>query len=493
MALVSSISAFAQSSFEEFQKQHQQRFQQFKDDQQRKFDEFRKEKNQKYAEFLKEKWEIFDAQPKEEPISEAPVPPVVYEEPTPTPTPTPQPQPTPILVEDEPIVIPEPEPQPEPIVPIVPQEDLNYRPIKIAFFGSSVEIRFPKSDNFKINNISDNDLAQAWELLMNEQYDVVISDALKVRSELNLCDWAYIEMLQLITEKAYGKGTNEASFMQAYILVQSGYKIRLAHSEQKMYMLVASQHSILDMSYFVIDNEKFYPLNCKEDELYISEATFDSEKPLSLHITSEQKLQYESTPIRTLTSKNKVSAQVCTNMNLIDFYNTYPSSYINEDFGTRWAAYANTPFDVRIQQKLYPQLKASINGKSQWEAVNILLNWVQTAFTYEYDDKVWGEDRAFFPEETLYYPYCDCEDRSILFSRIVRDLLNLDVVLLYYPGHLATAVHFTDDANGDYLYVNNQRYIVCDPTYIGAPVGATMPGMDNQTAKVIILSKSNKH
>ena len=136
---------------------------------------------------------------------------------------------------------------------------------------------------------------------------------------------------------------------------------------------------------------------------------------------------------------------------------------------------------------LYPSLRAAIDGKPQREAVGRLLDFVQTAFTYEYDDKVWGGDRAFFAEETLYYPYCDCEDRSILFSRLVRDLVGLDVVLVYYPNHLATAVRFTDDVAGDHIMLRDEKYVVCDPTYIGAPVGATMPGMDNSTVKVIML------
>ena len=141
----------------------------------------------------------------------------------------------------------------------------------------------------------------------------------------------------------------------------------------------------------------------------------------------------------------------------------------------------------RIKKQLYPALQKAIQGKSQYEAANVLLNFVQTAFIYEYDDKVWGGDRAFFAEESLYYPYCDCEDRSILFSRLIRDLLGLKVLLVYYPGHLATAVCFTDNVTGDYISLNNQKYVVCDPTYIGAPVGATMPDMDNGKAKVILL------
>ena len=85
------------------------------------------------------------------------------------------------------------------------------------------------------------------------------------------------------------------------------------------------------------------------------------------------------------------------------------------------------------------------------------------------------EDRAFFPDETLYYPYSDCEDRSILFSRLIRDLLNLEVALVYYPGHMATAIHFTTDVKGDNFIHNGKKFVICDPTYINALVGASMP------------------
>ena len=149
--------------------------------------------------------------------------------------------------------------------------------------------------------------------------------------------------------------------------------------------------------------------------------------------------------------------------------------------------YANTPLDSDVKKQLYPALYSQLEGKTYPEAADILLDFVQSAFVYEYDDKVWGGDRAFFAEESLYYPYCDCEDRSILFSRLVRDLLGLKVILVYYPGHLATAVRFDDYVKGDYINLNGERYLVCDPTYIGAPIGATMPDMDNATATVILL------
>lgn len=101
--------------------------------------------------------------------------------------------------------------------------------------------------------------------------------------------------------------------------------------------------------------------------------------------------------------------------------------------------------------------------------------------------QVGGEIVFFFADETLYYPSCDCEDRAILFTRLIRDLLGLKTALIYYPGHLASAVCFTENVAGDYLLLEDNRYLICDPTYINAPVGKTMPDMDNKKAKVILL------
>ena len=222
-------------------------------------------------------------------------------------------------------------------------------------------------------------------------------------------------------------------------------------------------------------------------------ATFPKERPLSLWITAAQRLAYNGTKARTLyaSSYEEMKVEARVNKNLIDFYDSYPSSEVGGDFMTRWAMYANAEMEEAVQKSLYPTLKGILKERSELEAAERLLNFVQTAFVYEYDEKVWGGDRAFFAEETLYYPYCDCEDRSILFSRLVRDLLGLDVILVYYPGHLATAVCFNSEVKGDYIMLNNRRFVVCDPTYIGAPVGRTMPSMDNKAAKVILLSMKN--
>ena len=421
-------------------------------------------------------------QPKEEPkVEPKPAP-----APVPTPTPQPKVEEKPILVKKEVIKVPQPTPEPEPLAPVEPKEEIPYEKYHATFYGTKVSVGFPTNETLKLPGLSEKQLAKAWKQLSSEAYDVTLNNVLAVRKKLALCDWGYVEMLQAISEKKYGK-TNEAVFMQAYLLSQSGYKIRLATDDEKLYMLIATQQNMFSLPFFIIDNTKFYALNCKSQELSICKAKFDKEKVVSLQLRQEQKLAAQYTDPRKLTSKYGVVAQVSVNKNTIDFFNDYPSAYIGNDATTRWAVYANTPLEKVIRETLYPTLKKAVAGLSERDAVNKILNFVQTAFVYEYDDKIWGGDRAFFAAETLHYPYADCEDRSILFSRLVRDILRLDVVLIYYPGHLATAVAFNQEVHGDYLTHNNRKYIVCDPTYINAPLGRTMPGMNNQEARIIEL------
>ena len=67
----------------------------------------------------------------------------------------------------------------------------------------------------------------------------------------------------------------------------------------------------------------------------------------------------------------------------------------------------------------------------------------------------------------------------------MKELLGLDVVLLEYPSHIATAVCFNEKIEGDYFDLSGKKYIICDPTYIGAPIGKSMPDMLKLNANIL--------
>lgn len=379
--------------------------------------------------------------------------------------------------------------KPRPVGPVQEQPEENAAQFSFTYLGTELKVRRPQTAAFRLAGTDEQAVADGWETLCGTAYNNMLLDCIRLRNSHGLCDWAYLQMLQSLGNAYCGAGTDEATLLAAYLFSQSGYRIRLGRDSRRLVLLYASRHSVYGTPYFEIDGDKFFPAAEVSGKISVNAAKYPKEQSLSLWVSGEPQVAFTATPRRTLTAKRypDMSVTVSVNKNLLPFFQSYPSSEVGGNFMTRWAMYANTPLSREVREELYPQLRQRLNGLSEKEAAERLLNWVQTAFTYEYDDKIWGEDRAFFAEETLFYPYCDCEDRAILFTRLVRDLLGLKCLLIYYPGHLASAVSFPTQVAGDYIEVSGRRYTVADPTYIGASVGRTMPDMDNASAKVILL------
>ena len=122
---------------------------------------------------------------------------------------------------------------------------------------------------------------------------------------------------------------------------------------------------------------------------------------------------------------------------------------------------------------------------SELEAVNFLLRFTQKSFDYKTDGDQFSQEKVMFPDETVFFPYSDCEDRSIMFSSLVKNLLGLKVVGLKFPNHLATAVAMSSSVSGDNFKYKGDIYTVTDPTYINANAGMTMPQYKNSNFSVI--------
>lgn len=383
-----------------------------------------------------------------------------------------------------------PQPQPEKEAVENQWESNDYMAFDV--FGTKCRVRVGENCRYTLPSVKEEDVADAITKFSQTQFGNMLFDCLQERKKHDLSDWAYYQMLLAFTNHFYGENTNEATLTLAFLYSQSGYKMRLAQDGTKLHMLVASDYMLYGKLYFYIDGGSYFLLDgSKEASLNICKAGFPNESTMSLQISAVQEFSDNPTVERTITSRryDDFSFTIRSNKNYIDFYETYPSSSINNNFMTRWAMYANTPMEKGIEEQLYPKMMEKLAGMSNLDKVQHLLNWVQTGFEYEYDENVWGYDRAFFGEESLFYPFCDCEDRSILLSHLVRDLVGLDVVLVYYPGHLAMAVDFKEDIDGDYYMYDNRKFTVCDPTYIGASVGKA--AYDENTTTTLILLDSN--
>ena len=462
--------------YEEFQKQSA-----------KEYGDFRQQANANYVDFMRQAWKEFNAEPAipTPPSSDPPTPSVAKPEekpsndsialaaviPSVSPVVPPQPL-VPITVNSISVL---PSPETTPLSSEVPL-------FSFSFYDTDCQIRLDSTQKLNLQNISEEAVADAWETLSGDSFNPTVADCLHLREQLNLCDWGYYQLVQTIADQYYGADhPNESALFQVFILTQSGYKIRIVRTDDRLAALIPFDHTIFTYSYLTIDGSKYYIMDkkLKTRRFFVCNYSFPNEQFFSIQINSLPKFKYMPTVAKILEDERyPVSVEVECNKNLMDFFNSYPLS-------SEWNLYARASLSAQIKEQLYPVLKNKIEGKSLPDAANILINFVQTAFTYQLDEEQFGYERPLFGDETLFYPGSNCKDRSILFSIFVKELLGLDVVLLHYPGHLATAVHFNENVEGDYLMLNNQKYIICDPTYIGATIGQEMPVVKNTKPTVV--------
>lgn len=519
-------------SFKEQKNMLSAQFKEYKAAQKDKFEEYRKQLNAEYAEYMRQAWtEYKPCPPKpvpprkeppkpvvmtpEEPATPPVIPPVPQEEPVvepaiePAEEPTEEPAVLTVEPETEPVAEPEEEdtdepeevvlpfdevvPLAEPAQPVVPAIPLpEVTPVvtsvpghTFSYYGTSCKITGMNSTHrFVLAGVKEEHVADAWVTLAADKYLSVLAQCAEYREKLNLCDWGYVRFLQEMTTSFFtASHSNEAVLMQVYLLVQSGYRVRMARSDNRLVLLLPIEHDVYDYSYLTVDGIPYYVIDDgarSGRSFYVYDRAFPQEMALSLYMPSPPSLKPVGgkTVERTLTSKKQVSVTIETDKNLIDFYNDYPVS-------SQWGYYSSASLSQDVKSALYPVLQQHIEGMSSADAANLLLNFVQTAFDYKTDGEQFGSERPLFGDETLYYPYCDCEDRSIFYSILVRDLLGLDVVLLNYPEHLATAVKFKEEVRGDYIQLDDGKYVVCDPTYIGASIGVAMPDCRDEKAVIV--------
>lgn len=468
--------------FEAYRRQQQEQMREFKKKTQDDWDAYRRRINDEFAAYLEKTWERKTGNKPKPVTPKVPdIPPIVLPE-----FENDIPEDNPIDVDIKPL---KREEIPVHVAPVPYKPKPAEKRIAFTFYGTQGRVRFDVNKKVSLAGSDEKAVAQFWKALSGDAYNNIVADCQSIRKERDLCDWAYYRMTEKVAEKMYDT-KNERVVFHAWLLSQSGISMRLGRENGNIHLLLGTNALLFGKSYWKFDRA-YYSLLDEENisTLNVMDVQFPDTFPIRTRMASKNVFEKSPTSGRNLSSKGYPAANVnvSCDKNLLDFLQDIPVSAIEGTDETDYLMYVQMPFSEKAGRDFLPMLVKQTAGKSEAEAANILLNFVQTAFPYRTDREVWGRERPFFPEETLYYPYNDCEDRAILFCYLVRGVMKLDVAFVSYPGHLATAVHFNENIPGDYFIVNGKRYLVCDPTYINAPIGWTMPGMKNSTAKVYLL------
>lgn len=353
----------------------------------------------------------------------------------------------------------------------------------IDYFGAELCVNY-QSRLFQLSAIDERSVGNLWRGVADSRFSVLLVDMLRHKKEMQMNDWAYFLLAEKIAFHLSGLQSEDCrTVFQHFLLVQSGYDVRLARVDRSLVLLVPVREEVYARPYLMVDGKQYYVISKKNLKSYSTVFTYQIpgkliKKPyLSLMIHKELLLPMQSKSFCIKAAGLEIKGEV--NANKIRFYREYLLCELS--------VYAYAAADTRLSKQLITAFEAQLDKKPPAVALNLLLAWVQHGFRYQTDGKQFGYEKAFFIEENFYYPASDCEDRSILFAFLVRNLLKKKVVLLDYPGHVATAVCMEKEIKGNYILLDGERYIVCDPTYINAEAGRVIPACQTKRPKVMKL------
>lgn len=456
-------------------------FENYKQQENERFQAFREKENKAFAAFLKGEWKPFtpEAAIKPKPTPEPILPKDIVIPPTPPETrdlPLMRtPKFAPLPEEAEPVDVPEETEIPD--APLLePQKEVVVKAGNTPFFGTQVRLEYAPELKVMSTGIQEKDVSTWWQNMSKVDYTGYLSALQKAIKYHQLDDWGTFQLIKASAE-SFHRSEPERTLFRFFMLNQIGYQCRIARNGNRLVLLMPYQQQVYGMPFLKMEGKKYYVENLSRNEpIQTLNGDFSkSNKVMSLAVQSHPKLE-DKWLTRLLRWKTD-SASIPYNERLIAYYNSYPQADLSIFF--------NAPLSKSVQDEMRTRFGSKIAGKNEYEAVSILLEFVQQSFPYQTDQQQFGKEKYFFPEEILHYPYSDCEDRSVFFARLVSDLTGLQVIGLHYEAHVAVAVKFSAPIRGDVIEHNGEQYLICDPTYIGASAGMAMPAVKGQVPEVI--------
>lgn len=363
--------------------------------------------------------------------------------------------------------------------------------VSINFYGRSLKFTVPMGLRIKASGTKERHIAKYHEAMRESNTSSILNKQLDdAVSHMGLNEWGYFSLLRAISEKLFSNANDRVLF-SFFMLHSHGFKARVGRgkSSEQLLLLLALDNSkeVYSKIFFRIKGTKFYVVygNGKKGEsVYSYDENADDSGLKEIGLDFTKTLNIASCDKSRTLHFGKVDQDIELP------YSTSHLRYYDEIPTTVFPIYFKTPVSSEAEQALAQTFSTLGKRYNKVQMVDIMLNFVQTAFAYKIDEQQFGREKYFFPEEVIGYPFSDCEDRSALFAWLVRRFVEYDVIGVLYDDHLATAVCFGNDAQlqGKSVDFNGKRYFVCDPTYSNAAIGTVLPKFVNAKYEIVKIN-----
>jgi len=345
--------------------------------------------------------------------------------------------------------------------------------VDFDFFEENVSISYAEDFSLVLSVFfTTENVAQFYYDIEDDYVTPSLNDLMEYKTNMHLSDWYYYLLIRETAQQLFPD--NSQPYFKSYqtvfawlMLARSGYKVQLNYTETDVYLSVFTLDKLYDIPVkkhgqgWMVEVSQFHT-NHKGFVATVRSNFFLSENK-HLFTFKPKQLPLFTNPILTERivkfehEEKEYFLNCLLDRTMLQLINTLPEMGVVD--------HVKMPLSQNTYNSLIPALTAHIRGMNKEEAIRFLLSFTRTGFEYQ-DDQVYSHDNiTFTPEETLYYRYSDCEDRSVLFAYLVRELLEIETILLDFDTHVAVGINLGDNHYvGKPIFHNGIFYTYCEPT-----------------------------
>lgn len=338
--------------------------------------------------------------------------------------------------------------------------------LSVPYFSEQVELQYHSSMLIPQQvSVAEKSMVSFYKSLEKTNYQVFLQSILQKKEQLHLNDWLTYHLLNEALHKVFDRRQSIRKKLTAWFLLSKmGFDTRLTYLNQDVNIYAYSEDEVFEVPMIEDKGRKFVNLTGIRQKTKVNQALYllnfipnTKGEAFSFYLDElphlradlvEQKYVF---PYRDSVYQLNIRAD----KTIRDIMLTYPIFAENK--------YLEVPFSNAIANSLLPQLRALLANRSQKEQLELLAAFTRSSFDYREDKKVFGKSKPMIADELFHYPYSDCEDRSALYYSLVKQLVDLPMVIVAFSDHLTVGVA-AEDLQGTAISYRGRKYYICDPT-----------------------------
>lgn len=364
--------------------------------------------------------------------------------------------------------------------------------VTIPFYTETIAIKYaPEIIIPTIKKLEEEEIVSFYKQLERSPYLSVLTAFRTSKRQYALSDWLLYELVKKTMGDIYKKKNRTYQVLATWFFMSKlNYDTRLAFLGSNAYLYVKTKDNIYETPMIEDEGNRFlgltelqYKRTNRSRAIYLLNfLAAPRGKSFSLAFTLpalRPAIQKKDFVFQWRANKYKISVEV--DKTLVAIMKHYP--IIDE------SGYITAPFSKHLQRSLLSQLKKIIYGKPLKQQVEILTSFTRSAFNYKEDEHYFGRSKPMIREEVFHYPYSDCEDRSAVLYGLVKELLDLPMLVIAFSDHLTIAVAFKERIGAPIKH-KGKSYYICDPTgpNNSSDIGYAPKGYERQSFEILLAN-----